>query len=293
MTMSETVLYCPLCKSEHSRLFDSRTFHGRVVVNRICKDCGLVFQSPRMTEAESAAFYVEEYRQLNEGSTDPTARNIAAQNARAGSLLSFTVPFVDKVVRHLDIGCSMGILLQCFEQQFHCQPVGIEPGAAHRARAGQAGLTVFASLDELEKSGAGRFDLISMSHVLEHLPDPPGYLAHLREALLDPNGRLLLEVPNLYAHDSFEVAHLVSYSTHTLVQTLEKAGFEVIKVERHGRPRSTLLPLYITLLARPKMAITHPLDIQAEKQVSLKRRMGMLRRRILEKLMPGRAWLKE
>ena len=84
--MSETVLYCPLCKSEHSRPFDSRSFRGNPVVNRICQDCGLVFQSPRMTEAESAAFYADEYRLLNEGSIDPTARNMAAQQARAAQL---------------------------------------------------------------------------------------------------------------------------------------------------------------------------------------------------------------
>ena len=291
--MSETVLYCPLCKSEHSHPFDSRSFRGKPVVNRICQDCGLVFQSPRMTEAESAAFYAEEYRLLNEGSLDPTARNMAAQQARAEALLAFTSGLVEKVSRHLDVGCSMGILLQCFAEKFHCQSVGIEPGEAHRARANKDGLTVYASLEELENAGAGHFDLISMSHVLEHLPDPVGYLVHLREKLLDPQGWLLLEVPNLYAHDSFEVAHLVSYSAHTLLQTLEKAGFEVIKIERHGRPRSALLPLYITLLARPQIAISRSLHLRAEKQVALKRQAGMVRRRILEKLMPRRAWLKE
>ena len=291
--MSETVLYCPLCKSEHSRLFDSRSFHGKAVVNRICQNCGLVFQSPRMTETESAAFYAEEYRLLNEGSIDPTARNMAAQRARAESLLAFTEPFVEKVSRHLDVGCSMGILLQRFAEKFHCQPVGIEPGEAHRTRACNAGLKVHASMEELENAGAGHFDMISMSHVLEHLSDPVGYLTHLREALLNPDGWLLLEVPNLYAHDSFEVAHLVSYSAHTLLQTLEKAGFEVIKLKQHGRPRSAVLPLYITLLARPRTAFSQSLDVRAEKQVPLKRRIGMLRRRILEKLMPSRAWLKE
>jgi len=291
--MSKIVKNCPLCGGETSRHFDRREFRGQVVVNCICQDCGLVFQSPRMTEAESVAFYAEEYRLLNEGSVDPTTRNIAAQKARAESLLAFTVLFVEKVSRHLDVGCSMGILLQRFAEEFHCQPVGIEPGEAHRARANKAGLTVFASLEELEKNGAGHFDLISMSHVLEHLPDPIGYLVHLREALMDSQGSLLLEVPNLFAHDSFEVAHLVSYSAHTLLQTLEKAGFDVIKIQRHGRPRSALLPLYITLLARPKTTSSQPLDIQAEKQVLLKRQVGMLRRRILEKLMPKRAWLKE
>jgi 2-polyprenyl-3-methyl-5-hydroxy-6-metoxy-1,4-benzoquinol methylase len=291
--MSETVLHCPLCKSGQSRLFDNRTFHGRSVVNRICQDCGLVFQSPRMTEAESAAFYAEEYRVLNEGSIDPTTRNTTAQHARAESLLAFTQPIVEKVTRHLDIGCSMGILLQRFMENYHCQPVGIEPGEAHRARASKEGLTVYASLQELEKAGAGHFDLISLAHVLEHLPDPVGYLVHLQEVLMDPQGWLLLEVPNLYAHDSFEVAHLVSFSKHTLFQTIEQAGFEVLKMEQHGRPRSAVLPLYITLLTRKRTTYSRSQDIRKEKQVHLKRQIGMSRRRILEMLMPSRAWLKE
>ena len=213
--MSETVSNCPLCNSEHSRLFDRRFFRGIPVVNRICQDCGLVFQSPRMTEAELADFYANEYRLLNEGSLDPTARNMAAQHARADLLLKFSEPFIERVTRHLDVGCSMGILLLHSVDKFHCQPVGIEPGEAHRARAGEQGLQVYASLEELEKAAAGQFDLISMAHVLEHLPDPVGYLVHLREALLDPKGWLLLEVPTFIFTNSFEVAHLVSYTAHT------------------------------------------------------------------------------
>jgi 2-polyprenyl-3-methyl-5-hydroxy-6-metoxy-1,4-benzoquinol methylase len=291
--MSELVSNCPLCNSEHSRLFDRRFFHGIPVVNRICQDCGLVFQSPRMTEAESADFYANEYRLFNEGSLDPTARNMANQHARADSLLKFSEPFIQRVTRHLDVGCSMGILLLHSVEKFHCQPVGIEPGEAHRARASEQGLQVYASLEKLEKAATGQFDLISMAHVLEHLPDPVGYLVHLREAFLDSKGWLLLEVPNLYAHDSFELAHLVSYTAHTLLQTLEKASFEILKIEQHGRPRSDLLPLYITLLARSKTTSSRSRDFRAEKQVHLKRQIGMLRRRILEKVLPGRAWLKE
>jgi trans-aconitate methyltransferase len=167
--------------------------------------------------------------------------------------------------------------------------VGIEPGEAYREYASRQGLKVYKALDELENTAEARFDLVSMSHVLEHLPDPVGSLTHLLETVLAPDGWLLLEVPNLYAHDSFEVAHLVSFSSHTLAQTVEKAGFEIVKLERHGRPRSQLLPLYITVLARPEVSQVHKL--LPEKQVLLKRRIGMFRRRILERLLPKRAWV--
>lgn len=49
-----------------------------------------------------------------------------------------------------------------------------------------------------------------MAHVLEHLPDPVEYLVPSLKNLIDPAGWHLIEVPNLYAHDSFRPAHLVA-----------------------------------------------------------------------------------
>jgi 2-polyprenyl-3-methyl-5-hydroxy-6-metoxy-1,4-benzoquinol methylase len=288
--MSEEVKICPLCSGQSNVVFDVREFHGRSVTNRLCQDCGLVFQSPRMTEAESMVFYAEEYRLLNEGSAEPTIRNISAQKGRVESLVAFARPNIEEVNRHLDIGCSMGILLQSFQRIYHCQSIGVEPGEAHRNLARKEGLTVYPALDELERWEKDPFDLISMAHVLEHLPDPVGYLLHLREKVLDKTGWLLIEVPNLYAHDSFEKAHLVSYSARTLTQTLEKAGFVIVHLEKHGRPRSMLIPLYITALACPMLNAGQHWNRIPEHQVAFKRRLGMLRRRVCERLFPGQAW---
>jgi SAM-dependent methyltransferase len=288
--MTEDVLSCPLCGGKDNRLFDRCKFHGREVVNRICLKCGLVFQSPRMTEKEAQVFYATEYRLLQEGSIDPTPRNIGAQARRARALVDFTRSDHPSVIRHLDIGSSMGILLQHFKDQYHCQAVGVEPGEAHRSRAASEGLKVYPSLDELEKAREASFDLVSMSHVLEHLPDPVSYLIHLRESILTPHGLLLLEVPNLFAHDSFEVAHLFAFSPHTFQEVLRRSGFVVVKFEQHGRPNSQILPLFLTALCRPADQPA-PATVQPEQYVLLKRRAGMIRRRVLQRLFPKRAWL--
>jgi hypothetical protein len=97
-------------------------------------------------------------------------------------------------------------------------------------------------------------------------------------------------VPNLYAHDCFEVAHLISFSAHTLGQTLKQAGFEIVALRKHGAPRSRLLPLYLTLLARPLPTIL-PLEVIPERGVERKRRIGMLRRRVVSRLFPALAWI--
>jgi len=288
--MSEDVKNCPLCGSPQSSPFDKRTFRGEQVANRICRACGLVYQSPRMTQEELADFYTRGYRELYQGSERPGSKDLLAQRKRAIALIHAVDGRLNRVTRHLDIGCSAGYLLERFLHRFACQPVGIEPGAAYREYAQREGFTVYASLVEMLAAGEERFDFISMAHVLEHLPEPVSYLASLRENVLTPDGRLLVEVPNLYAHDCFEVAHLVAYSPHTLVQTLQRAGFTPLFLRRHGQPRSKILPLYLTALAKPE---AHPttLPVKAEKIVALKRRLGLFRRRLLTRLLPRQAWL--
>jgi 2-polyprenyl-3-methyl-5-hydroxy-6-metoxy-1,4-benzoquinol methylase len=289
--MPENVMECPLCASRASRLFDRRYFHDREVINCLCLNCGLVYQSPRMTETETAEFYAEEYRLVQEGNTNPTARNMSAQEGRAKSLVDFIMPVLPVVSRHLDIGCSLGILIQHVRARYQNQSVGVEPGEMHRLLAQKKGLKIYPSLQELERSGETNFDLISLSHVLEHLPDPVGYLTHLREFQLSPGGVLLLEVPNLYAHDSFEVAHLCAFSSHTLMEVLRRSGFEIIKIIKHGQPNSSILPLFLTSLCRPA-AEPDLGPVRPEHGVAWKRQIGMLRRQVLGWLFPSQAWLK-
>jgi SAM-dependent methyltransferase len=286
--MTENVNYCPLCHHQESQPFDIRQFRGYPVSNRVCGNCGLVYQSPRMTAAELDEFYAAEYRRVYQGEPGPILKDLQAQSGRAASLLKFVVGSVPAVQRHLDIGCSAGILLTTFRKHYGDRPLGIEPGDSYRDYAQSQGLMVYSDIADLQTANEACFDLISMAHVLEHLPDPVGYLASLRENHLTPDGWLLLEVPNLYCHDSFEIAHLTSFSAHTLCQTVQRAGYEIVKLEAHGRPRSELLPLYLTMLAKPgKMAGA----IQPEKGMARKRQLGMLRRRVLQKLFPKRAWL--
>jgi len=287
--VNELVFSCPLCGGQKSSVFARPVFRDEALNYRLCANCGLVYQSPRKTPEELAAFYEREYRRLYQGSEEPTAKDLAVQQGRAQALGAFLQDRLPAVKRHLDIGCSAGLLLKHLNGLYGCQSVGIEPGQAYRAYAQKDGIPIYPTLEDLRASFAERFDLISLAHVLEHLPEPHAYLASLRETLLTQDGTLLVEVPNLYAHDSFETAHLVAYSSHTLSQMLATAGFAVLALREHGRPRSEILPLYITVLARPSKQRS-ALPIQPERNVRLKRRVGLLRRRLLTRLSPRRAW---
>jgi SAM-dependent methyltransferase len=285
---------CPLCKAEGSLIFDRREFRGMKVANRLCSNCGFVYQSPRMSEREVAAFYEGSYRQFYQDSEEPTQEDLSVQRSRAKTISAFLRNCgVESIHRYLDIGSSTGILMEKIHSDYSCEIVGVEPGSAYRAFALERGVRVYATLEEVETRGERIFDLISLLHVLEHLPDPVGYLQHLRSKYLASNGWLLIEVPNLYAHDCFEVAHLSAFSEFTLRNALAAAGYSVTRIKRHGEPRSRLIPLYLTVLAKPngQGAGIWAEKPAREKGVTLKRRTGMLHRRILERLFPGQAWL--
>lgn len=287
--MTTTVEQCPLCGGRQSSLFDQRKFRQHSVINRLCTHCGMVFQSPRMTDSELSVFYQAEYRQLYQGEAGPNAKDLAVQKERAQVLVEFARPVIKPGIRHLDIGCSSGLLLQGFAQAYNTTPTGIEPGDAYRSYALASGLKVYPSLSALLAEQPERFELISMAHVLEHLAEPVAYLQDLREQVIHPEGWLLLEVPNLYAHDSFEVAHLLAFSPHTLAQTVQQSGFEVQYLRQTGLPRSRLIPLYIQLLARPISGMHKP-PIVPEKLVRLKRQLGFAQRKMITRLLPWLAW---
>ena len=293
--MTELVQTCPLCGSPtgDTALFDQRSLHGVLVINRLCSNCGLVIQSPRMTDAELEEFYEQEYRLLYQGSAGPNPKDLAVQAGRAQALVNLTQEVIPAVNRHLDIGCSAGLLLQGFQRAYNCQSIGIEPGDAYREYAQAQGLSIYDSLSDLNRVQPGRFDLISLAHVLEHIPNPVEYLTQLRQDWLASDGWLLIETPNLYGHDCFEVAHLVSFSPHTLKQVLQQAGFQIQIQTTHGRPRSELIPLYITALAKGIMNTGgwEKPNIEPENGVRRKRQMAMLRRRVVTRLSPRKAWL--
>ena len=102
---------------------------------------------------------------------------------------------------------------------------------------------------------------------------------------------LLLEVPNFYAHDSYELAHLICFTPHTFQEVLRQAGFEIISLSKSGMPRSALLNLYLTIVASPLPEDDSVVPIRPDRFVRFKRRVGFLYRRMAQKLFPHKAWL--
>jgi len=249
---STSVASCPLCGGDPS-LFQPFASHaaGTVVIRyMLCGRCSLVFQSPRPTQPALDRLYQHEYRKRSHSQELDPRKDRWVQERRARNLAAVVRRYHLQLRRHLDVGSSMGILLAAFSREFGSEGFGVEPGVSDRAEATAAGQQVVASMELLPRQAAGTFDLVTLSHVLEHLPDPVGTLRLIRQEWLAAEGLVLIETPDLYSHPSFELGHLVAFSDQTLRGALSAAGFEVVELHRHGKPYSRLLPLFLLAVAR-------------------------------------------
>ena len=86
-------------------------------------------------------------------------------------------------------------------------------------------------LDEIPKP-EGTYDVVVLTQVLEHVPDPWAVLKEIKR-VLKPNGRLLLSVP-LTAPLHGEPWHFYHFTHYALLDMANKIGFEVRDLEKVG-----------------------------------------------------------
>jgi len=287
----EHVERCPLCAGPHRTLFEGIHDARGPVTYYLCRGCGLVYQSPRMDAGELESFYGQEYRPFVQATDEPTTKDLQVQAARARAALEMVRPASLQVTRHLDVGSSSGAVLLRFREAYGCAGVGIEPGETYRRFSQSQGLTVYPSLDSLSRAGEGRFDLVSLLHVLEHMPDPIATLRQLRDAWMAPGAILLVEVPNLIEHEALERAHLFGFTAATLGETVRQAGFRVSWRRTHGGFRSPVLKLYASLLARAESGQARPVQVRSTPfGIKLRRRIGRAKRRFFTRHFPDWTW---
>lgn len=100
----------------------------------------------------------------------------------------------------LDVGCGTGDFLKT-AQDSGWTVSGVEPNADARTIANQKTNQSVFDTDQILKWAPERFDVITMWHVLEHVPNVTLQLEQLK-ALLKPNGVLIIAVPNFKSYDA-------------------------------------------------------------------------------------------
>lgn len=144
--------------------------------------------------------------------------------------------------RWLDVGCGTGVLLDSYRAIANPNKLGLEldPGSVERARA--KGLDVRRAEATWSFGQYGRFDLVTLTDVLEHVEGEREAIDAVREVLA-PGGILLITVPALMSlwsgHDVVN-RHYRRYTHRTLLALFPSDQWEVLKVSYFS---SWLLPM--------------------------------------------------
>lgn len=210
---------CPNCESENT---NSIIVHPKILYY-LCANCGIYFQAKHDPEEIRQYYESGNYRSMHKQDDERIF-----QTKRAKNIIQYIEP---PVTVHIDIGCSMGILLDTIKEKFDCESYGVDldPVLVNRP--------VYLDVKDVPEQA----DLVTMIHSLEHMPSPLSVL-HDVYAKLKPGGRLLVEVPNGDTRDSFgrwyrgafSVPHVVAFSSDALGWTMDKAGFQNIHYAIHG-----------------------------------------------------------
>ncbi|QOD59814.1 class I SAM-dependent methyltransferase [Polaribacter haliotis] len=97
----------------------------------------------------------------------------------------------------LDIGAGTGDFLKVCKND-NWEVLGVEPNLDARKIASKKGIELTENLSEITKQ---QFDVITLWHVLEHVPDLKRTIKTLK-SLLKPKGRIIVAVPNYKSCDA-------------------------------------------------------------------------------------------
>ena len=209
---------CPLCGADA----DS----GKLIRNQldlvVC-ECGLVFQKTYLTQEQENEFYKNKYRKL----VPPFNKyvdeiNIIQEEQRGRKNNEVLIDFDIEPKKHLDIGSSSGYFLMMLKDTYGCESIGVEPYDLFREFSISQGVNTVEKISEVN----GKFDLITLVHVLEHLINPLKMLSNIAE-LLEDDGHLFVEVPFMMLC----ISHPLMFNGTTLKNILNKANFEILKLE--------------------------------------------------------------
>lgn len=165
----------------------------------------------------------------------------------------------------IDIGCGNGNFLSVFARfRPHWQLHGFELDDRHLSTLKY--IPSFRHLHVGDIMSVGRrFDVATMIHSLEHIPNPGRFLSGIREKIISDDGLLLVEVPD-YPTNPFDLLiadHLSHFSTATLGRALASSGFECLALTNKSVAKEN------TAIATPgRMAVPHVDVDEASKVVS-------------------------
>jgi SAM-dependent methyltransferase len=217
----EHLTECPICDSPRIRRDDAIRAHR-------CDDCGMAFGNPRLSDSAQVEYYAGAYRDgMNNWLPD-----VQRQRERARFQYARVESHLQDVRTMLEIGCSLGFLMDQFNIYQDTECVGIEPELRNHNFDPARDYKYYADISELPPR---KFDLIAMSHSLEHMNHPRQYLQSLALYYAHENTRFMIEVPNIDAlPTTITLNHPMGFTKDTLNNLMARIGFIPVYFKKHA-----------------------------------------------------------
>ena len=142
----------------------------------------------------------------------------------------------------LDIGCGTGAFLYTMKEA-NWNINGLEPDAVARNKAAELYNIHPQESNKLFELPAASFNAITLWHVLEHVHELHAYIKQIT-ALLTPNGKLFIAVPNYTSKDAaIYAAHWAAYDVPRHLYHFSPQSMETL-LNIHGLKLTAVKPMW-------------------------------------------------
>lgn len=229
---------CPVCNSISITFVRSYRGNSELFRNlelKKCNNCTFVFADPLPKDEEldkyNSSYFVNAHGGL---SSHPmaTAYQAAINKIRVNYVIEMIQEGQDLNLKILEIGPGTGDFLKFWLQRFPNSEYSIlESDLINRERF--KGLVSF-QYSSFKEIPSNYFDLIIISHVLEHTNDPKRFLNELSNNLKNA-GFIFIEVPcQDYLFKDKEEPHLLFFNKESMNQLFNKINMRVINLGYFG-----------------------------------------------------------
>jgi 2-polyprenyl-3-methyl-5-hydroxy-6-metoxy-1,4-benzoquinol methylase len=238
---TESVFQC-VCGSKKVQQLTRVDRFGLPFGSYLCRECSLIFRSPRLTQNSIPYYYETYYHPINYGKVDLSGQTALFKAGQGKKIFHLVSEFITakREIAVLEVGAGTGSVLREFREEgllygITVNVLGTEYSSACIKQCENNGVSMI--YGGLESLGLERqkFDLIILSHVFEHFIDLQAVLKKLK-TLLSEEGIVYIEVPGIYAiHRSHYYdfsfvpytthAHMYDFISSSLNNVVEGAGF--------------------------------------------------------------------
>lgn len=264
MLVLEHLINCPRCgsdKQETAQTVLDSSISKETFVLVDCVVCGFRSTNPRPTQGTIGRYYLSE-KYISHSNASTSLQDRLYQFARKWSLgRKFRI--IHRLQPHgnvLDVGCGTGEFLAHLMSRGYLVH-GVEPSLTAREQAvATHSISVVPSLDLVP--GQEQFQVVTLWHVLEHLPDLRGSFKRLF-ALLADNGILIIAVPDRGSWDAnYYGAHWAAWDVPRHFSHFRQPDIHALLLEhgfqRVATRRMWLDAVYISMLSEGYRGATRP-----------------------------------